>query len=131
MSREINLSAFASADMEARTVGDLRELLKWCDEHHVPDAVGIDWGSGRVYLELTGPGAVPAEWIECGDHIPPAVRFDIIVPTHEHEDESKPAEFDWPSKDRLKEYYKQAPDNYEEALERKYDYRYGDERRPE
>jgi hypothetical protein len=130
MSREIKLSAYASADMEARTVGDLRELLKWCDEHHVADSVCIDWGAGRVYLELTGPGVVPAEWIECGDHIPPDAAYDILIDTHTHEEYRKPADFDWPSKDRLREAYRQAPDNYEEALEQKYD-RYGDERRPE
>lgn len=112
MSVEINISAFAAAECAARTVDDLRDLVRWLDEHRVPGEISVDWGGGKVYVELTGEKSVPAEWIECGDHMPPAIQFDILVPTHDHPE------------------HKQYPENYEEALEMALD-RYGDERRPE
>lgn len=118
MSSEIKMSGFVSAECEARTLGDLRALLKWCDEYNVADDAGLDWGLGRVYVNLTGEDAVLAEWIECGDHIPPVTKYDLIINTHYHGPETyeeareealeKPAKYDWPTKDR-----------------------YGDERRPE
>ena len=123
---KVDLEAIVSAQCSPRTVGDLRKLIEWCDKHQVKDSALLDWGSGNVYVELTGAGSVPAEWIECGDHIPPKVMFDVLVPTHEHK--------------------YNGPENYEEALEmaesRSYKTetfrmyqdrldRYGDDRRPE
>lgn len=107
MSDKVKVTAFATVDCEARTLGDLRELVKWCDEHDLPDRLGLDLGSGFVYVEITGDTAVRAEMIECGDHRPPKIMFDVLVPTHSH-----------------------GPETYEEALEEALD-RYADERRPE
>lgn len=111
MSKQITMSGFVSAECEARTLGDLRALVKWCDEYQVDDRAGLDWGMGKLYVELTGDQAVPAEWIECGDHIPPNMKYDLIIETHHHGPETyeeareealerKPARFDWPTKDR-------------------------------
>jgi len=114
MSNKVEMSGFVSAHMKARTVGDLREFVRWLDEYKVSDSKEIDWGSGYVYVELTSV-AVPAEWIECGEHIPPDKGYHLIIDTHSHDE--KPADFDWPTKDRLKETYKKMPDTYEDALE--------------
>lgn len=126
MSDKIRVTAFATVDCEARTLGDLRKLVEWCDKHGLEDRLGLDWGAGFVYVEITGDTAVRAEMIECGDHIPPKFMFDVLVPTHEHK--------------------YNGPENYEEAREmaesRSYKTetfrmyqdrldRYGDDRRPE
>ena len=100
MSGEVKITAFAHAHVEVRTLRDLNKLVHWATVHRVPLDSVVDWshevGYGRVFIELTGDGSVPAEFIECGDHIPPAVRFDILVPTHEHPEDKQPADFDWP-----------------------------------
>jgi len=75
-------------------VGDLRALVAWCDEYNVSDDCDLDWGSGAVYVELTGDKPKPAEWIECGSHMYPTVKHDFLVNTHYH-----------------------GPETYEEALE--------------
>lgn len=108
---EVEMVGFVTAKMEARTVEDLRTLVGWLNKHTVPNSTEIDFDRGTIYVELTGETSVPAEWIECGDHIPPSRGYDIIIPTHIHDDENaptRPAKFDWPTIDR-----------------------YGDERRPE
>jgi hypothetical protein len=94
MSSEIRMTGWVSAECKARTVGDLRALVAWCDEYNVSDDCGLDWGSGAVYVELTGDKPKPAEWIECGDHLYPTVKYDFLVNTHYH-----------------------GPETYEEALE--------------
>ena len=128
MSNEVEMSGFVSAHMKARTVGDLRAFVRWLDKYKVSDEKEIDWGSGYVYVELTSV-AVPAEWIECGEHIPPDKGYHLIIDTHGHDE--KPADFDWPTKDRLKETYKRMPDTYEDALELSLEGKtmYGDERK--
>lgn len=117
MPSEVEMSGFVTARMNARTVEDLRTLVGWLNKYSVPNSTEIDFDRGTIYVELTGENAVPAEWIECGNHVPPVSRYDILIDTHKHDDD-------------LKEAYKQMPDTYEEALERGYD-RYADERRPE
>ena len=128
MSSKIEMSGFVSAHMKARTVGDLREFVRWLDEYKVSDSKEVDWGEKALYVDLTGERAAMTEWIECGDHIPPDTAYDLLISTHNHD--SKPATFDWMTKDKLKKAYKQAPNNYEEALEEALD-RYADEARPE
>ena len=110
MSKQIKMTGFVSAQCEARTVGDLRALVKWCDEYHVDDSTGLDWGMGSVYVELTGDKPMPAEWIECGNHMPPNIKYDFLINTHYHGPETyeeareealdRPAKFDWPTRDR-------------------------------
>jgi len=118
MPNEIEMSGFVTAQMKVRNVGDLRSLIRWLDKYKVSDRREVDWGSGNVYVELTGETPTVAEWIECGEHIPPDVGYDLLISTHEHHE--RPADFDWMTKDKLKEAYKQAPNNYEEALEQGY-----------
>jgi len=127
MSNEVEMNGFVSAQMKARTVKDLRAFVRWLDKYKVSDSKEIDLGSGNVYVELTSVAA-PAEWIECREHNPPDTAYDLLISTHDHH--NKPAAFDWVTKDKLKQAYKQAPNNYEEALEEALD-RYGDEARPE
>ena len=115
MSNEIEMSGFVSAQMKARTVKDLRTLVRWLDKYNVSDSKEIDWGSGYVYVELTGESPTVAEWIECGEHIPPDTAYDLLISTHNHH--KRPSDFDWPTKDKLKEEYKRMPDTYEDALE--------------
>lgn len=103
MSSEVEMSGFATARMEARTVEDLRTLVGWLNKYNVPNSTDIEFDRDVVYVVLTGDNSVPVEWIECGDHVPPALRFDLIISTHTHDDEnapSKPAKFDWPAWDR-------------------------------
>jgi hypothetical protein len=103
MSNEIEMSGFVTAIQEVRTVEDLRTLVGWLNKYSVPNSAEVDWGTGKVYVELTGRDAIPAEWIECGDHMPPSRGYDIIIPTHVHADETapkRPAKFDWPMIDR-------------------------------
>lgn len=111
MSNKVSMSGFVSAECDAQNVGDLRGLLEWCDKHGISDDTGLDWGHGKVYVELTGDKPVPAEWIECGDHIYPVVKYDLLINTHYHGPETyeeareealekKPAKYDWPAWDR-------------------------------
>ena len=129
MSTEITMSGFVSAECEARTLGDLRALVKWCDKYRVADEVNLDWGLGRLFVDLSGKEPASASWIECGDHYAGDEHWDLVVDTHAHPERVKdngpqtfeeareealerdPAPFDWPARDRLN--------------------RYGDEARPE
>jgi len=65
------------ASAEARNVGHLRELVKWCDEYNVPDAASLDWGVGMVHIDIIDNGT--AEWIEDGDSVPPHRHWDVLV----------------------------------------------------
>jgi len=85
--REVKMYGYVVGETTVKTVGELRELIEWCNKYHVPDSVGLDWSNrldGLVYLELSGENA-PAAMIECGDHIPPDARYDLLLETHKHE----------------------------------------------
>jgi len=105
----IKVTGYACAEAKVRNVGDLRELVAWCDHHRVGGGAPIDWGRGEVFIDLTGDNPAEAEMIQCGDHIPPDDGWDVLINTHKHQS---------------------LPESYEEALEQGYD-RYGDETRPE
>lgn len=83
---EITLNANVMIECEARTLSDLRALIKYCNEHRVPDDAGIDWGFGKVFVDLFDGDSVTAQWIECSDHGLGDERHDILVETHKHED---------------------------------------------
>lgn len=115
MSTKVRLSGFVTAECDARNVGDLRELLKWCDKYDVGDDAGLDWGYGKVYVDVTGETAVPASWIECGDHLVGDEHWDVLIDTHTHPykgpetyeeareealEKKEPAKYDWPARDR-------------------------------
>jgi hypothetical protein len=125
---KVEMTGFVTAHMEARTVRDLNKLVHWLAKYGVSPDTEIEFDRGKVYIDLTGENSVPADWIECGEHIPPDTAYHIVIDTHFHHEQ--PAKFDWLTKDRLREAYKQAPDTYEEALEQRYD-RYNVEGRPE
>ena len=82
--REIKMTGYATVTTEAYTVGELRELVKYLDKYHVSDDARLDWGSGRVYVELTESAKVT--WIECGDHRRGDEKYDVLIETHEHKD---------------------------------------------
>jgi len=109
---EISMSGYSHVRADARTVKDLRDLLRFLDDNRVTDSADLDWGEGYVYVIVAD--SVKAEFIECGDHIPPDLHFDVILNTHSHHepdppetfeealerDYKKPAKYDWPSIDR-------------------------------
>lgn len=94
------MSGYAYVRADARTVQDLRQLLRFLDDNLVSDEADVDWSAGYVYI--TAAEGASAEFIECGDHIPPDYKFDVILNTHDHPNYREPAMFDWPTKDRLK-----------------------------
>ena len=118
MSSRIVMSGFVSAECEARTLGDLRALVRWCDEYRVSDEANLDWGMGKLFVDLTGKDTAAASWIECGDHLFDDEHWDLLIETHAHPErekyngpetyeeareealEKKPAKFDWPAWDR-------------------------------
>ena len=82
--REIKMTGYATVTTEAYTVGELREFVRYLDRYHVSDDARLDWGSGRVYVELTE--STKATWIECGDHRLGDEAYDVLIETHKHED---------------------------------------------
>jgi len=75
----------------------------WLNKYSVPNDTGVEFDHGKIYIDLTGDNSVPAQWIECGEHIPPVSRFDLLIDTHTHADENapkRPAKYDWPARDR-------------------------------
>lgn len=100
---KIEIHGYASVKADVRTVGDLRELVKWLDRYLVESEKEVD-AQGHLWLTLadTNDGAT-AEMIECGDHVPPAVRYDVVINTHDHpkpEAESDRPKYDWMSIDK-------------------------------
>lgn len=97
---EVTITGLATAEMQVETVEDLRTLVAWLNKYNVPNDTDVDMSLSTVFVDLTGDG-VAAQWIECGDHIPPANAYDVLIPTHGHGDPDKaPARFDWPAKDK-------------------------------
>jgi len=74
---KIEMTGVVFATAEVRTVGDLRELIQWCDEYDVRDEAQLDWGTGQVYIDIIDNGT--AEWIEDGDSMPPNRHWDVLV----------------------------------------------------
>ena len=106
---KIEMSGYACVRADARTVKDLRTLLRFLDDNKVTDTAELDWGSGHLYVSVIEDAK--AEFIECGDHIPPDLKFDVILNTHSHPvpetyEEAlemrldQPAKFDWPAIDK-------------------------------
>jgi hypothetical protein len=106
---KIEMSGYAYVRADVRTVEDLRTLLRFLDDNKVTDAAELDWGSEYVYVSVTEDAK--AEFIECGEHIPPDLKFDVILNTHQHQipetyEEAlelrleHPARFDWPAIDK-------------------------------
>ena len=94
---KIRITGFAMATADVRTLGDLREFVRWLDKHGVSDHREVEAGEVMyVSLQDTTDGDT-AKFIECGDHIPPNKAFDVVMNTHKH----------------VNDY----PANYEEALE--------------
>lgn len=89
---EVSLSAFVTASIEVRTVGDLRALVRYLDKVQVGDDVNVDTGGERVYVDLADTnGGAKAELIECGEHIVvrgadgelTGLKYDFLVTGHE------------------------------------------------
>lgn len=122
------ISGWGYAYATVTNVGDLLELAKWCTEHRIDAVAPLDLDGDQVCIELVDTD--DAYLIECGDHMGDDVRYDVILPTHEHEDEDvlvcdKCGQADPTSTYFLYNarylcrlcYSKQAPNNREEALE--------------
>ena len=95
---EISMSGYSHVRANPRTVSDLRDLLRFLDDNRVTDFADLDWGDGYVYVIVAD--SVDAEFIECGEHIPPDRAFDVILNTHSHDEYKNPAKYDWPAIDR-------------------------------
>ena len=107
---KIEIHGYASIKADVRTVGDLRELVRWLDKYHVDAGKEVEYDQ-VIWIPLADTHmGDSAEMISCGDHIPPADAYDVILNTHGHGDTSASghARYDWMSIDR-----------------------YGEERRPE
>jgi hypothetical protein len=81
----IEMTGYADVRADAKTVKDLRDLVSFLDENRVRDDAQIDWGSGYVYILVADNAR--ADFIECGDHIPPDLEFDVILSTHDHDED--------------------------------------------
>ena len=85
----IKIEATATIVADIHTVGGLRALVAHLNEHNVANDTEIElsnYKGQRIYITLTGDNCVEAEWIQCGEHIPPARAYDVIIPTHGHGD---------------------------------------------
>lgn len=99
---KIEIHGFASIKAEVRTVGDLRELVKWLDKYHVNSDRDIEYDT-HLWIPLADTHlGDKAEMISCGDHIPPDDAYDVIINTHTHAKKGKkePPKYDWPSIDK-------------------------------
>ena len=110
---KIEMSGYSTVRADVRTVQDLRDLLRFLDDNRVRRDVQLDWGEGYVYAFVVENAE--AEFIQCGEHIPPDLHFDVILNTHTHpvnvpetyEEalemalDRRPATYDWPTKDKL------------------------------
>ena len=118
---EIEIEATAAIVAEVNTVDDLRKLVAHLNKYNVANATEIELSSykgQRIYVTLTGDNCVEAEWIECGDHVPPDRSYDVIISTHAHDEQipgqttideviepqsmHQPSDYDWPRRDREK-----------------------------
>jgi hypothetical protein len=74
---DIQMRAIVYASAPVRTVGQLRELIAWCDKHGVKDEGALDWGLGQVHIDITE--SANASWIADGDSPPKQERYDVLV----------------------------------------------------
>jgi len=79
---DIEVTGWATVNAPVRNVGDLRMLLSFLDEYSVRDEAEIDWGTGKVHVDLSD---LVGEFIECGDHIPPESMYDVLLLMHSHD----------------------------------------------
>ena len=98
----IEMNGYAAVRANAQTVEDLRTLMQFLDDNKVADTAQIDWDKSTGHLYVVAADQAPAMFIECGDHVPPDMHFDVILNTHYHERDDTVAMFDWPAKDRNK-----------------------------
>ena len=82
---KIEMSGYSHVRAAARTVKDLRDLVSFLDKNRVRDEAQVDWGGEYVYVIVADD--VSAEFIECGDHIPPDTDFDVLLNTHYHDED--------------------------------------------
>lgn len=108
---KIEMSGYSTVRADVRTVQDLHDLIRFLDDNRVRRDAELDWGKGHVYVLVVENAE--AEFIECGDHIPPDTHFDVILNTHTHPvpetyEEAlelrldQPANYDWPAHDKEK-----------------------------
>lgn len=81
--REIKVSGFVTIEAPALNVGDLRKLVKYLDKHGVPSETEIDSGYTGIFIDMKTSNAM---WIECGEHMADDTTYDILLETHEHEE---------------------------------------------
>lgn len=109
----IEIRGFATASTFLEDVGDMRDLVKWLDEHGVDDSIGLDFDAKRVWVELAdGEG----DMILCGDHLVGEDKSDVILLTHKHVDaKDNPdveviPQYDWATRDKYLADWKGSPE---------------------
>lgn len=80
---EPQLWACAQVSAVTNTVGDLRQLVAWLDEHRIDKSMPIELGCQKIIVELSEG---QAEMITCGDHRVGHEQYDVLLPTHTHTD---------------------------------------------
>lgn len=82
----VEMSAWVSLRVKVMSVQDVHDLSDYLKQHRVDYDTPVELGRGDwLYVLVSGDGDnVPAEWIECGDHVPPESRYDVLVTTHIH-----------------------------------------------
>lgn len=79
---EFRINGYAHMSMDVYRVEHLRRLVKYLDKYSVPDSAELDWDTEKVFITLAeGEG----EFIECGDHIYPETKYDVLLNTHRHD----------------------------------------------
>lgn len=123
------ISGWGYAQATVSNVGDLIALAKWCTNHRVDHQCVLDADGHEIVITLVDTDS--GYMIECGDHYVNDYRYDILLPTHQHEDDEDTTVCDRCGEaDSLDTYHlhnlkylcracyaKQAPNNLEEALE--------------
>lgn len=108
---KIEMSGYAYVRADVQTVKDMRDLMRFLDDNKVTGSAEFAFGDRYVYVSVVDD--VKAEFIECGEHIPSDMEFDVILNTHTHpinlpetyEEALEmqldyPAQYDWPGRDR-------------------------------
>ena len=82
LKNDIEINGWATVSAPVRSVGDLRMLMGFLDEHGVSEEAEIDWGTGKVHVDIAN---LTGEFIECGEHIPPESKYDVLLVMHGHD----------------------------------------------
>lgn len=99
---DVSVNGWFTVSAKVRTVEDLHQLSRELMKRGTPGDWVVDYGADRIFIE-SRDSSMRAEWIECGDHLPDEVTYDVLLLTHDHVGEEVIPQFDWVAKDRYLE----------------------------